>query len=288
MKRIKKVILNATALIVYVMTALFAQKASAEVPEGGYQTFTNLFRTSYDVVYSDMSFGEKRWSRTIAKVQSLVAEEGWTTGQVVEALSYIVTNGVPAGTKRWSGPLQNSLVFDKSLSMLPIIGGTNALPAIEYVIDRQNPLVSVSAFSKYATVLGFGHDAFSRYAEKLSGPSNLDYSDRWTSFYRIQEVFEKIPRTNAETNRIVALLMHVANEYKMYPWSAKKFDWHACTLWPGYSTSSNRLEYIDLHFADDMPSKASNYFANARAELLALPPGTMQMLPTNQFYNVDD
>jgi hypothetical protein len=37
-----------------------------------------------------------------------------------------------------------------------------------------------------------------------------------------------------------------------------------------------------------MPSKASNYFANARAELLALPPGTMQMLPTNQFYNVED
>ena len=37
-----------------------------------------------------------------------------------------------------------------------------------------------------------------------------------------------------------------------------------------------------------MPAHSSNYFNNVRNELLALPPGTMQMLPTNQFYNVED
>ena len=82
--------------------------------------------------------------------------------------------------------------------------------------------------------------------------------------------------------------MHVANEYNQHAWSAKKFDVHACDLWPMYATSSNRLDYINMHLADDVPSKVSNYFANARSELLALPPGTMQMLPTNQFYNVED
>ena len=288
MKRTKGTTLHVAVLLASVMVIAVVQKVAAEVPEGGYQTFTNLFSASYDMVYDDMSFGKYPWLRTIAKVEAMVAEEGWTTGQVVEALSYIVTNGVPTSTHQWSGTRRDRIVFGKSLMMLPIIGGTNALPAIEYVIDRQNPLVSVSAFSKYAKVLGFGHDAFCLYAQKLSGPSNMDFSDRWTAFYRIQEVFEKSPRLNIETNRIVALLMHVADEYNEYWWSAKKFDVHACGLWPGYSTSSNRLEFINLHLADDMPAKASNYFANARSELLTLPPGTMQMLPTNQFYNVED
>ncbi len=88
--------------------------------------------------------------------------------------------------------------------------------------------------------------------------------------------------------KLEEMLMHVANEYNQYAWSAKKFDVHARDLWPMYATSSNRLDYINMHLADDMPSKVSNYFANARSELLALPPGTMQMLPTNQFYNVED
>ena len=37
------------------------------------------------------------WSQElhdIAEIQSLIDDRGWTTGQVVEALSYIVTNGV--------------------------------------------------------------------------------------------------------------------------------------------------------------------------------------------------
>ena len=43
-----------------------------------------------------------------------------------------------------------------------------------------------------------------------------------------------------------------------------------------------------MHYIEGMPSAVSNEFAHERAELLALPPGTMQMLPTNQFYNVED
>ena len=33
---------------------------------------------------------------------------------------------------------------------------------------------------------------------------------------------------------------------------------------------------------------SSNAIMRIRNQLLALPPGTMQMLPTNQFYNVED
>lgn len=287
MKRTKGTILHVAVLLASVMAGAVAQKSYAEVPEGGYQTFTNLFSASHDMVYEDMSFGKYPWQQTIAKVEAMVAEEGWTTGQVVEALSYIVTNGVPTSTNQWTGTRRDRIVFGKSLMMLPIIGGTNALPAIEYVIDRQNPLVSVSAFSEYAAILGFGHDAFCRYTQKLSGPNSMSTGKVWTSFYRIREVFEKAPRSVAETNRIVSLLLHMSNEYQ-YEWSAWKFDWNACALWPGYSTSSNRLEYINVHFAEGVTSAVSNEFGKVSNELLALPPGTMQMLPTNQFYNVED
>jgi len=288
MNTIKSKLAGIARILACVMSVTFAADVSADVPEGGYQFFTNMFSVAHDMLNEDLTTGKLMWQSDIASVQSLIDEQGWTTGQVVEVLSYLVTNGIPTDTKRWTGPVRNKLILDKSLSMMPVFCGTNALPAIEHVIDRQNPLVSVSAFSEYATVLGFGHDAFCRYTQKLSEPSSMEFSDRWTAFYRIQEVFEKSSRSNAETNRIVALLMHVANEYNQHAWSAKKFDVHACDLWPMYATSSNRLDYINMHLADDMPSKASNYFANVRAELLALPPGTMQMLPTNQFYNVED
>jgi len=256
---------------------------NAEVPDGGYQFFTNIFRVSHDMVGVDNNL----WQCDLADVQSLIDERGWTTGQVVEALSYLVTNGVPSGTKKWTGPVRNKLIFDKSLSVLPIFGGTNALPAIEHVVDRHNPLVDSSAYEAYANVLGFGHDAFCNYNAKMVKPNSTNQFDMWTAYYSIRNVFDKAPRSTVETNRLVALLLRVADEYPD-GWSAWGFDKNKCRLWPEYVISSNRLEYINSHFAGDMPSAASNYFSNARSELLALPPGTMQMLPTNQFYNVED
>jgi len=274
-------------ILVCAVSVTFAADVSADVPEGGYQFFTNMFSEAHDMLNEDLTTGKLMWQSDIASVQSLIDEQGWTTGQVVEVLSYLVTNGIPTDTRQWTGPVRNKLILDKSLSMMPVFCGTNALPAIEYVIDRQNPLVSVSAFSEYATVLGFGHDAFCRYTQKLSGPNSMATGKVWTSFYRIREVFEKAPRSVAETNRIVSLLLHMSNEYQ-YEWSAWKFDWNACALWPGYSTSSNRLEYINVHFGEGVALPVSNEFAYVRSQLFALPPGTMQMLPTNQFYNVED
>ena len=286
MNSVKRRACRIARIVAYAMSVTLASDVSADVPDGGYQFFTNLFSVSHDVVMLDED-STTSWSQEahdIAEIQSLIDERGWTTGQVVEALSYIVTNGVPPGTRRWPG---SSLVFNKSLSKLAVFGGTNAIPAIEYVIDRQNPLVSGYAFSEYAAVLGFGHDAFCRYTEKLSQPSGLSNSKMRAAYYRIRRLFDKDPRSCVETNRLVALLMHVSAEFQD-EWSAWYFDREACRLWSGYTTSSNRLEHINLNVAGDMALEASNYFANARSELLALPPGTMQMLPTNQFYNVED
>ena len=59
--------------------------------------------------------------------------------------------------------------------------------------------------------------------------------------------------------------------------------------WPGYATSSNRLASVNQCFAEGGCSDIiSNEVIKVRNELLALPPSTMQMLPTNQFYNVED
>ena len=274
-------------VVVYAVSVTCAAGAAADVPEGGYQFFTNVFSMAHDMLNEDLTTGKLMWQSDVADVQSLIDEQGWTTGQVVEALSYLVTNSVPLNTKSWGGAIRNSLVFSKSLSMMPIFCGTNAVPAIEYVIDRQNPLVSRRAFGEYATILGFGHDAFGRYTEKLSAPNIMEHSDLRTAYYRIREVFDKMPRTSVETNRLVNLLMHVSDEFQD-EWSGWYFDREACELWCGYATSSNRLEHINMHFVEGLPSKVSNYFARTRSELLALHPDTMQMLPTNQFYNVGD
>ena len=173
MNNIKSRVAILARILVYAMSMAFSVDASANVPDGGYHFFTNLFSVSHDFIMLNEGTATD-WSQElhdIAEIQSLIDDRGWTTGQVVEALSYIVTNGVPPGIRRWPG---TSLVFSKSLSKLAIFGGTNALSAIEYVIDRQNPLVSGYAFREYASVLGFDHEAFSRYEMTMLKPSSTN------------------------------------------------------------------------------------------------------------------
>ena len=287
MNTIKSKLAGIARILACVMSVTFAADVSAEVPEGGYQFFTNMFSVAHDMLNEDLTTGKLMWQSDIASVQSLIDEQGWTTGQVVEVLSYLVTNGIPTDTKRWTGPVRNKLILDKSLSMMPVFCGTNAIPAIESAIERHNPLVAASAYEQYANVLGFGHEAFCKYAAAMPKPSQTNKFEMWSAYYAIRNTFDKAPRSCAETNRIISLLLAVADEYRD-GWSAWGFDGQKCQLWPEYVTSSNRIEYINLSFVGDMPRAASNYFANARSELLALPPGTMQMLPTNQFYNVED
>ena len=287
MNTIKSKLAGIARILACVMSVTFAADVSADVPEGGYQFFTNMFSVAHDMLNEDLTTGKLMWQSDIASVQSLIDEQGWTTGQVVEVLSYLVTNGIPTDTKRWTGPVRNKLILDKSLSMMPIFCGTNAAPAIEYVIDRQNPLVSGYAFKEYATMLGFGHDAFSRYEAAIFKPSSTNQYVMADAYGVFCNVFDNAPRSNAETNRLVGLLVNASARYCgwMTDW---ELDERKCKYWTGYATSSNRLEHINSALLNAMPAHSSNYFNNVRNELLALPPGTMQMLPTNQFYNVED
>ena len=59
-------------------------------------------------------------------------------------------------------------------------------------------------------------------------------------------------------------------------------------MFPGYSTSSNRYEHIVSRIPTATSLNMSNELFAVKSELLALPPGTMQLLSTNQFYNVED
>ena len=286
MNTIKRRACRIACVVAYAMSVVLAADVTADVPDGGYQFFTNLFSVTHDVVMLDED-SNASWSQEshdMAEIQALIDEQGWTTGQVVEALSYIVTNGVPSGTRRWPG---SSLVFGKSLSKLAVFGGTNAIPAIEYVIDRQNPLVSGRAFGEYATILGFGQDAFSRYEATVLKPSSTNQHVMGRAYCEICNAFDKTPRMNAETNRLVGLLINASARYCGWM-TAWELDERKCAYWSGYAASSNRLEHVNFALANEMPPHASNYFNNARSELLALPPGTMQVLPTNQFYNVED
>ena len=58
---------------------------------------------------------------------------------------------------------------------------------------------------------------------------------------------------------------------------------------PCGKTGSNRLVALNLCLEQGgMSPSSTNEVLRIRNQLLALPPGTMQMLPTNQFYNVED
>ena len=91
--------------------------------------------------------------------------------------------------------------------------------------------------------------------------------------------------SSAVTNRYIWFSL---NALQKDPWGALS-NTTLLDCWPAYATSSNRLESVNLCIAEGGCSDIiSNDVIKVRSELLALPPGTMQMLPTNQFYNVED
>ena len=84
--------------------------------------------------------------------------------------------------------------------------------------------------------------------------------------------------SGVETNQMALLGLKVISDH-LPCW--RQADKCISTWWPAYATSSNRYVAAQLARQADPPCASSNYLARVIAELEALPPGTMQMLPTN-------
>ena len=90
--------------------------------------------------------------------------------------------------------------------------------------------------------------------------------------------FERHGGSAAETNKAVLIVLDAMD--KAYGrWHI--FDKSACRWWPDYATSSNRYLAAQRALQVVPPPASSNYLNRVIAELEALPPGTMHLLPTN-------
>ena len=107
--------------------------------------------------------------------------------------------------------------------------------------------------------------------------STLPFERRANAYEGVFRGLNSRISTSVETNRVVSIALTCLGRHVAW----KESDCEVCYLWSAYATSSNRYVAAQRARAADPPCVSSNYLARVIAELEALPPGTMQMLPTN-------
>ena len=153
---------------------------------------------------------------------------------------------------------------------------TNSLSVFEEIVTNG---LAVDVVPEAAFYLGEANGI-------MSGPVRGWLENAWSTlpFERRAKAYAGVFRglnsrisTSVETNRVVSIALTCLGRHVAW----KESDCEVCYLWPAYATSSNRYVAAQLARAADPPCASSNYLARVIAELEALPPGTMQMLPTN-------
>ena len=163
--------------------------------------------------------------------------------------------------------------------------GTNALPTLEYAFANSVGANALDEALAIVRLRGTGHDAFSCY-RRLFDASNQPGKDR------AGDLAIAVSKCVCETNQSAAVTNRAVGFFLEAAWSSigceVVADQTLCELWGPYATSSNRYVNIGAGIGRVANNAVSGYLLEAKASLEALPPGTMQMLSTNQFYNVED
>ena len=175
-------------------------------------------------------------------------------------------------------------VLNMALSSIEEFCLPDASNAVEYVFSNAVDMTAYHAASPYVRLHGLGHDAFETYHSAMLSTNAISTKKARCLVNAVYNrcLADDSNSSIATTNRLSWLCLEAARLGVI-----EFADPHFCGIWSGYATSSNRFAYIEGRLA--LPGNAGNtYLLNIRNQLLALPPGTMQMLPTNQFYNVED
>ena len=209
---------------------------------------------------------------------------GWTTNQAVESLMVVVSNLVGAANTH-SNAFLRSCATEVALNCLERQGSAAQIQAIEPLFltcdDDINDLLADCIVNRK----GLGHLAFESYKRFIDDDLPEKKAIRLLGTIGSRMAFGRERPSTAVTNRYAWLSLSAIAKH---PWGAV-CDTTLFKCWPEYVTSSNRLESLNLCLEQGgMSDVSSNAIIRIRNELLALPPGTMQMLPTNQFYNVED
>jgi hypothetical protein len=209
---------------------------------------------------------------------------GWTTNQAVESLMVVVSNLVCSADTH-SNNFLRICTAEVALNCLERHGSSEQIRAIEPMImtsdQRSASLLSECLVNRK----GLDHSAFESYKRLIDGDIPEKKAIRLLGTIGSKMAFGRERPSAAVTNRYAWLSLSAIAKH---PWGAV-CDTTLFKCWPEYVTSSNRLESLNLCLEQGgMSDVSSNAIIRIRNQLLALPPGTMQMLPTNQFYNVED
>ncbi len=226
-------------------------------PRPPHMTATNM---PFEVAYSNM-----------------LRETGWTARRCIDETCFMISNMCTRTETFEHG--SSRYVYKGAVYAMGRHGDAFAIPYINYAFDN---VVTENAFTEafaLTRLVGVGHAAFELYDSKCTSRRVEDLALGVMRLTCDKDVNESV------TNRTVRFFLNIADGGQ---WETSLPDSVLCKMFPGYSTSSNRYEHIVSRIPTATSLNMSNEIFSVRSELLALPPGTMQMLPTNQFYNVED
>ena len=240
----------------------------------------------------DMSFDGAARPRRLAvpgipfseAYSNLIERTGRPSAQIEEMVISSVSNRC-TDQSFFAASRRNATTYRGAVEALARHGVTNAIPALEYAfINSAGQSVADEAFA-IVGLSGTGHDAFGRYGQLLSratvsGSSKVGYLSLAVSHF----VCDKQHPVQV-TNRVVRFFLDVASAGCGGEIVADKA---LCSFWGEYAFSSNRYCLVTSNLASCENFMKTNYLHAVKMQLESLPPGTMQMLPTNQFYNVED
>ena len=210
-----------------------------------------------------------------------IDSKGWPTNQAVESLVVVVSNLV--GSVHSNRFLQ-ACTAEVAINCLARHANAAQIQAVEPLLVNCDRDIAYSLSECVVDFRGLSHSAFSRY-KQISDGFGHSSDNSGVLCGTIARKMKSGSYSPAVTNRYIWFSL---NALQKDPWGSL-FNTMLIDCWPGYATSSNRLASVNQCFAEGGCSDIiSNEVIKVRNELLALPPGTMQMLPTNQFYNVED
>ena len=203
-----------------------------------------------------------------------IAETGMTAVEIYSNLMAVVTN---VGVQASLATNENEFAyFSGAAWILDRYGnGRDYVQSLSYVMTNSpvSEVVLLSGYYYARADLG----SCIRLCES-GGLSGMPDGLRERAYAGVYNGFNSKESSETRTNEMICVAMSALPSVRM-GWG--QTDREICRWWPDYATSSNRYLAAQRALQIVPPPASSNYLNRVIAELEALPPGTMHLLPTN-------
>ena len=242
--------------------------------------------------YRDMCYdGTWRPSRFTAQgmqlceaYSNILVRSGWNETMIERAVLSSISNRCTDAAFFAASP-RNRSIYRGAVAAVARHCGTNALATLEYAFQNSVGINAVEEAAAIVRLRGCTSEAFARYGELMHGANVPGMNKTGDLALAVSLQACDGEQTAIVTNRAVRFFLGAAMEARGCEVVA---DQSLCELWPAYAISSNRHAVITGEIGNVSNRVERQYLMEVKAQLESIPPGTMQMLPTNQFYNVED